>query len=244
MSVVLSNKVALVTGASRGIGAAVARRLAREGADVAITYVSSPDKAEAVVQEIKAMGRKALAIRADAADFDAVQAAVRSTVAELGPIDVLVNNAGISDFNTVDAQSQEGFDKIVAVNIRAAFAATQAAAAQMPSGGRIINIGSVTGDVSMMPGLAFYGMTKAGLASLTRGFALDLAARGITVNNIQPGPITTDMTPEQDEFVAMVPLKRFGTPEEVAGLVAYLAGPESAFMTGASLNMDGGIGIA
>ncbi len=244
MSIFLSNKVAFVTGASRGIGAAIAKRLAQDGADVAITYVSSPDKAEAVVAEIKALGRKALAIRADAADFDAVQAAVRSAIAELGPIDVLVNNAGISDFSTVDAQSMQGFDKIVAVNIRAAFAATQAAAAQMPSGGRVINIGSVTGDIAFMSGLSFYGMTKAGLAAMTRGFALDLASRGITVNTVQPGPIATDMMPDSEEFLNIVPLKRYGTPGEVAGLVAYLAGPESAFMTGASLTMDGGAGIA
>ena len=244
MNDLLSNKVALVTGGSRGIGAAIAKRLAREGADVAITYVASPEKAEAVAEELRAFGRKALAIRADSADFEAVQAAVHTTVDQLGPIGILVNNAGISDFNTVDSQTQDGFDRIVAINVRAAFAAIQAAIPQMAAGGRIINIGSVTGDVAFMPGLAFYGMSKAGLSAMTRGFALDLAPRAITVNTVQPGPIATEMMPVTDEFLAAVPLKRYGTPDEVASLVAYLAGPESGFITGAKLTMDGGIGIA
>ena len=240
----LSNKVALVTGGSRGIGAAIAQRLAQDGADVAITYVASPDKANEVVRAIEAGGRRALAIRADSADPKAVKVAVRETVAQLGRLDILVNNAGIAAWGTVDEFSLEDFDRIVAINIRAAFAATQEASRHLPSGGRVINIGSVTADRAFQSGLAFYGMSKAALAGLTRGFALDLAARAITVNVIQPGPVATDMMPASEAFTSMVPLKRYGTPEEIASLVSYVASPESAFVTGATLTIGGGIHIA
>jgi 3-oxoacyl-[acyl-carrier protein] reductase len=241
----LAGKFALVTGGSRGIGAAIARRLARDGAAVAVTYNASPEKAEEVVREIEASGGRALAVRADSVNVDAVTSAVVTTVGSFGGIDVLVNNAGILVLGTVDQYSIDDFDRMVAVNVRAVFVAAQEAARHMKPGGRIINIGSMVADRTGFPGASVYGMTKAAVASLTRGLAVDLAPRGITVNNVQPGPTETDMNPKggpnHAALVNMVPVKRMGTADEIAGMVSYLASAEAAFVTGASLTIDGGL---
>lgn len=237
----LSNKVALVTGGSRGIGAAIARRLAKNGAAVALTYVSAPGSAEEVVRGIEVEGGRALAIRADAADPEAGRAAVERTVETFDRLDVLVNNAGILMRGSVVDFGLGEFDRIVAVNVRAAFLATQAAVPYMRPGSRIINVGSMAADRSTYPGAAFYSMSKAAIAALTRGFAVDLAPQGITVNNVQPGPTLTDISAESKEMLApLMPIGRLGTPDEIASLVAYLAGEESAFVTGSSWTIDGG----
>ena len=242
----LAGKVALITGGSRGIGAAIARRLAEDGAAVAFTYNTSPEKAEVVIREIEAAGGRALAVRADSADVGAVRNAVATTVETFGGIDVLVNNAGILVLGTVDQYSIDDFDRMVAVNVRAVFVAVQEAARHMKPGGRVINIGSMVADTARgFPGVSVYGMTKAAVASLTRGLAIDLAPRGITVNNVQPGPTETDMNPKDgphyDLVVNMLPVKRAGTADEIAGMVSYLASAEAAFVTGASLTIDGGL---
>ena len=240
----LRGKVALVTGGSRGIGAAIAKRLAREGADVAITYTSAQPKAAAGVSEIQELGARGLALRADAADAKAVQGAVGEVVRVLGRLDVLVNNAGIAVLAPLDKFSLEEFDRMVAVNVRAVFAAVQAAARHMGEGGRIITIGSVNAERMPFEGGSVYAMTKAAVAGLTRGMARDLGSRGITVNTIQPGPIATDMNPAEGAFAeslkSLMALKRYGTGDDIAGLVVYLAGPEAAFVTGAALTIDGG----
>ncbi|WP_438005943.1 3-oxoacyl-ACP reductase family protein [Sorangium sp. So ce321] len=241
----LNGKVALVTGGSRGIGAAIARRLAHEGAAVAITYAASPAKAAEVVHGIEAAGGRAIAVRADSADVEAVRSAVAQTVKTFGRLDVLVNNAGVAGMAPIDQFSLEEFDRLMAVNVRGLFAATQEAVRHMGEGGRVINIGSVSGDVALMPGMAVYGATKAAVAGLTRGWARDLGPRGITVNNIQPGPVDTDMNPADGPLAAQlkgqIAVQRYGKGDEVAGMVAYLAGPEGAFVTGADLKIDGGL---
>jgi 3-oxoacyl-[acyl-carrier protein] reductase len=240
----LDGKVALVTGGSRGIGAAIARRLAQEGAAVAITYVNGERAAEEVVGDITGSGGAAIAIRADSADVDAVRRAVSETVAEFGRLDVLVNNAGIGTFAPLEQFSMEDFDRAVAVNVRAVFVAVQEAARHLPEGGRVINIGSVNAERMPFAGGSVYAMTKAAVSGLTRGLARDLGPRGITVNNVQPGPIDTDMNPANGPFAeslkSLMALPRYATGGEVAGMVAYLAGPEAAFVTGASLTIDGG----
>jgi 3-oxoacyl-[acyl-carrier protein] reductase len=241
----LAGKVALITGGSRGIGAAIARRLARDGAAVAVTYNASPEKAEEVVRGVETAGGRALAVRADSADVGAVRRAVTTTVETFGGIDVLVNNAGILMLATVDQFSVEDFDRMVAVNVRAIFVAVQEAANYLRPGGRVINIGSMVADRTGFPGASVYGMTKAAVAALTRGLAIDLAPRGITVNNVQPGPTETDMNPKggphDDLLINMLPVKRKGTADEIAGMVSYLASAEAAFVTGASLTIDGGL---
>jgi 3-oxoacyl-[acyl-carrier protein] reductase len=240
----LDSKAALVTGGSRGIGAAIARRLAREGAAVALTFASAPDKADGVVRAIEAAGGRALAIRADAADASAVQRAVAETARRFGRLDVLVNNAGIAEVGPLDGFSLADFDRMVAVNVRAVFVATQAAARHMGEGGRIITIGSVNADRVPFPGGGVYAMTKAAVVGLTRGLARDLGPRGITVNVVQPGPVDTDMNPAQGPFADAVrgflALGRYAHADEIAAMVAYLAGPEAGFVTGASLTIDGG----
>ncbi len=240
----LSGKVALVTGASRGMGAAIAQRLAQDGANVAITYSSSPDKAQEVVKAIAATGRKALAIKADAADADAVRAAVNQVVQAFGGIDILVNNAGIATMGPITEFSLENFDRIMAVNVRGLFVATQEAARHMRDGGRIIQIGSVNSDLMPFAGGSVYALTKGAVASFTRGLARDLGARQITVNNIQPGPVDTDMNPANGPFAdslrAHMAIGRYGRSEEIAGFVSYLASPEAGYITGASLLADGG----
>lgn len=241
---VLAGKVALVTGGSRGLGAAIAQRLAAEGASVALTYTASPGKAAEVVTSIQQTGGRALAIQADSADPVAVQAAVEKTVATFGRLDILVNNAGIATMAPIDQFSLEDFDRSIAVNVRGVFVASKAAAAQMTQGGRIINIGSVNADSMPFAGGSVYALTKGAVASFTRGLARDLGPRGITVNNIQPGPVDTDMNPAQGPFAAVLNPKlavgRYGRAEEIAGLVVYLAGPDGGYSTGASLTIDGG----
>jgi len=244
MNLTLQQKHALVTGGSRGIGAAIVKRLARAGAHVALTYVSKPDQANATVQAAQAFGVQALAIHADSADAKAVLAAVERTVAELGGLDILVNNAGIGVMAPIDDYRLEDFDRTVAVNVRAVFVATQAAVKHMPPGGRVITIGSCNAERMPFGGGAVYAMSKAALVGLVKGLARDLGPRGITINNVQPGPIDTDLNPADSDFGAMLrtlmALPRYGAAEEVAALVAYLAGPEAGFVTGASLTIDGG----
>ncbi len=244
MSKKLEGKVALVTGGSRGIGAAIAKRLARDGADVAITFASAQQKADEVVRAIEAEGGRGLAVRADSGDAGAVKHAVDHAVKTLGRLDVLVNNAGALVVAPLDKFSLEDFDRMVAVNIRGVFAAAQEASLHMGQGGRIINIGSVNGDRIPFIGGAVYAMTKAAVAGLTRGLARDLGPRGITVNTVQPGPTATDMNSSEGEFAesmkSMIALGRYAEADEIAGLVSYLAGPEASFVTGASLTIDGG----
>jgi 3-oxoacyl-[acyl-carrier protein] reductase len=240
----LIGKVALVTGGSRGIGAAIVRRLAREGAHVALTYVRNPEKASETVMAAQALGVRALAIQADSANSEAVAAAVERTVAELGGIDILVNNAGIGAFAPIDTFSLADFDRIFAVNVRAAFVATQAAMKHMKVGGRVINIGSCNAERMPFAGGGVYAMSKAALVGLVKGLARDLGPRGITINNIQPGPVDTDMNPAGSDFAKMLlqvmALQRYGTSDEIAAMAAYLAGPEAGYVTGASLTIDGG----
>jgi len=240
----LSSKVALVTGGSRGIGAAVVRRLVKDGAAVAFTYSSSREKAAALVAEIESHGGKALAIQADNADAEAVQAAVTQTAKDFGRLDILVNNAGILLMGTIDTFSLEDFDRMIAVNVRPVFVGAQAAGRHMREGGRIIVIGSVTAHRTGFPGSSVYSMTKAAVAVLARGLAIDFAPRGITVNTIQPGPTETDMNPadgpHSDAVKSLVPLKRLGHADEIAAMVAFVASPEASFVTGAALSVDGG----
>lgn len=240
----LTGKVALVTGGSRGLGAAIAQRLAQDGAAVAITYTSSPQKADEVVLAIESAGGKALAIRADSADVEAVKNAVTETVKAFGRLDILVNNAGIAVIAPIDEFSMDDFDRLIAVNVKGVFVATQEAVRHMTEGGRIITIGSVNSDLVPFVGGSVYALTKGAIASFTRGLARDLGPRSITVNNIQPGPIDTDMNPAEGPFAdslkSTMALQRYGRTEEVAAMVSYLASPEAAFVTGASLKIDGG----
>jgi 3-oxoacyl-[acyl-carrier protein] reductase len=234
-------KVALVFGGSRGIGAAIARRLARDGHAVALTYVSRPDKAAEVVAAIEADGGQALAIQADSADADAIASAVEQAVERFGPLHVTVVNAGVYRGSPLEQFPLEMLDQMLAVNVRGVFLSIQAAAARTRDGGRIVTIGSNTAVRSGSVGSSVYAMTKAAVATLARELALDLAPRRITINNLQPGPIETDITADiLDTVVQRSPLQRVGQPEEVAALVAYLASDEAGYMTGASLTLDGG----
>lgn len=240
----LRNKVALVTGGSRGMGAAIAGRLAREGADVALTYISGSDKARTVIAEIERAGRRGLAIAADNADPAAVRAAVERTAAELGRLDILVNNVGIFVVKPLDALTLDDFERTMAVNVRAVFVASQAAAAHMGEGGRIITIGSNLAEHVPMPGVSLYSLSKAALIGFTKGMARDLGPRGITVNIVHPGSTDTDMNPANGEYADAqrnrMAIPRFAEPRDIAGLVAWLASEESRFMTGAGLTIDGG----
>jgi len=241
----LANKRALVTGGSRGIGAAIVKRLAHEGAHVALTYVSNPEMAEETARAARTFGVKSLAIRADSADARALVAAVEQTVSELGGIDILINSAGIAVMANIEDFRLEDLDRILAVNVRAVFVATQAAVRHMEEGGRIINIGSCNAERVPNAGLSAYAMSKAALVGLVKGLARDLGPRGITINNVQPGPVDTDMNPATSDFASMlkeqvIALHRYGTGDEIASLVAWLAGPEAGYVTGASLSIDGG----
>src|SRR6266568_2539276 len=241
----LAGKVAIVTGGSRGIGAAIAKRLATDGASVAVTYSKGADAAASVVKEIERGGGKAIAIQADAADAHAVRNAVDRTVSYFGQLDVLVNNAGTVIPAPVEETTLADFDRVFAVNVRGVFVATQTALKHMKTGGRIIVIGSCLGERVFMPGLAPYAATKGAVKMFSQGLARELGARGITVNNVQPGPIDTDLNPAAGEWAkdqkAAVPLGRYGHVDEVAALVAFVAGPESSYINGANLTVDGGI---
>ncbi len=236
-----STRTALIFGGSRGIGAAIARRLAEDGLQVGLTYVSRPDKADDVVASIEASGGTAFAIRADSADPVAIRDAVQQTVDRFGGLDVAVVNAGVLRHGPIETFSLGDLDLTLAVNIRGVFLAIQAAAGAMRDGGRIITIGSNTAIRTGFAGGSVYAMSKAAVAAMVKGAALDLAPRGITVNNIQPGPTETDMTADLiGGIIDLVPLKRVGQPQEIAALASYVAGLEAGYMTGASLTIDGG----
>ena len=242
----LQGKAAFVQGGSRGIGAAIVQRLAREGASVAFTYVSSDDKAQALVKSIETSGGKALAIKADSADETSVRTAIDSAAKAFGKIDILVNNAGVLAFGEIDALTMDDFDRTIAVNVRSVFVASQQAARHMPDGGRIITIGSVNADRMPFQGGAVYAMSKSAIVGLTKGLARDLGPRGITVNNVQPGPVDTDMNPADGDMAdgmrSFMALNRYGKDSEIASFVAYLSGPEAGYITGANLTIDGGFG--
>jgi len=240
----LINKVALVTGASRGIGAAIAKRLAEDGASVAITYSRGADAAARVVDDIEAKGGKAFAIQADATDAAAVQSAVNEVVSTYGQLDILVNNAGTAIPKPFEDTTLEELDRVIDLNVRGLFIATQAALKHLSEGGRIISIGSCVGERMMTPGLVAYSATKGAVKMFTQGLAREVGPRGITVNNVQPGPIDTDLNPADDEWaepqLAATALKRYGHVDDIAPMVAFLAGPEAGYITGASLTVDGG----
>ncbi|RPF37383.1 SDR family oxidoreductase [Streptomyces sp. TLI_185] len=238
----LDGKVALVTGGSRGIGAATALRLARDGADVAVTYVNDKEAAEDVVRRIEALGRRAVALRADSADADEAAGAVERTAEALGGLDVLVNNAGVGVLGPLDGLALADVDRVLAVNVRGVFLTSQAAAARMPSGGRIITIGTCMTQRVPGAGGTLYATSKSALVGLTKALARELGGRGITANIVHPGPTDTDMNPADGPFaadqVAMTAVGRFGTADEVASMVAYLAGAD--YVTGAEFAVDGG----
>jgi 3-oxoacyl-[acyl-carrier protein] reductase len=244
MSKKLAGKVALVTGGSRGIGAAIAKRLAADGAKVAITYTKGADAAASVVKTIEGAGGKAIAIEADATVAGAVKVAIEKTVATLGGFDVLVNNAGTAIPKKFEEATLEELDRVIDLNIRGTFIATQAALKHMSAGGRIIMIGSCVGERMMTPGLVSYAATKGALRMFTQGLAREVGDRGITVNNIQPGPIDTELNPAAGDWAvpqkANTALNRYGSVDDVAALVAFVAGPESSYITGANLTVDGG----
>ncbi|MGH8159081.1 MAG: SDR family NAD(P)-dependent oxidoreductase [Rhodanobacter sp.] len=240
----LTNKTALVTGASRGIGAAIAKRLAADGASVAITYSKGADAAAHVVKDIEGAGGKAIAIQADATDAKAVTAAMEQVVKAFGQLDILVNNAGTAIPKPFEEATLEELDTVIDLNLRGVFIATQAALKHLPDGGRIISIGSCVGERNMTPGLAAYAATKGAVKMFTQGLSREVGHRGITVNTVQPGPIDTDLNPAAGDWatpqIANTALKRYGHVEDIAAMVAFVAGPEASYITGASLTVDGG----
>ncbi|MEU9828378.1 SDR family NAD(P)-dependent oxidoreductase [Micromonospora chersina] len=244
MTGVLDGKVALVTGGSRGIGAAVALRLAQEGADVALTYERRADRAAELVEQIKAVGRRALAVPADSADPAAARGAVDRVAGEFGRLDVLVNNAGVFLTGPVTELGPDEIERTIAVNVRAPFVFAQAAVGHLAEGGRIVNIGSNVAERAVFPGLALYSMSKTALLGLTRGLARELGGRGITVNLVNPGPTDTDANPADgpnaDAIRGFTALGRYAAPAEIAAVVAFLAGPDGGYVTGATINADGG----
>ena len=245
MSKKLEGKIALVTGGSRGIGAAIAKRLAADGANVAITYTKGAEAAASVVKEIERASGKAIAIQADAADADAVKAAVEKTFATFGRLDVLVNNAGTAIPKPFEETTLEEMDRVIDVNIRGVFATTHAALRHMNDGGRIVMIGSAVGERVLTPGLVPYSATKGAVKIFTQALSRELGSRGITVNNVQPGPIDTDLNPAAGDWAvpqkAATALDRFGRVDEIAAMVAFVAGPESSYITGSNLTVDGGM---
>jgi 3-oxoacyl-[acyl-carrier protein] reductase len=240
----LNGKVAFVTGASRGIGAAIAERLGSDGASVAITYAKDTAGAGAIVKIIEAGGGKAIAIQADVMDPVAVRNAVEQAVASFGRLDILVNNAGVAIPKQFQETTLEDFDRILGTNLRGVFLTTQVALKHMNDQGRIINIGSCVGERAMMLGLVAYAATKGAVKMFTQALAREVGDRGITVNNVQPGPIDTELNPADGHrstaWKAAIALNRYGRVDEVAALVAFVAGPESSYITGASLTVDGG----
>src|SRR6202040_1820589 len=245
MSKKLEGKIALVTGGSRGIGAAIAKRLSEDGAKVAITYTKGAEAAASVIKEIERAGGKAIAIQADAADAKAVEGAVEKTFATFGRLDVLVNNAGTAIPKTFEETTLEEMDRVLDVNVRGVLAATQAALKHMNKGGRIIMIGSSVGERVLVPGLVPYSATKGAVKIFTQALSREVANRNITVNNVQPGPIDTELNPATSEWAvplkAATALNRFGHVDEIAAMVAFVAGPESSYITGANLTVDGGM---
>ena len=241
----LEGKVALVTGGSRGIGAAIAKRLATDGASVAITYSKGADAAASVVKAIEGTGGQAIAIQADAADVKAVTNAVEETVATFGRLDVLVNNAGTAIPKTFEETTLEEMDRVIDINLRGVFVTTQAALKHLKAGGRIIMIGSAVGERVLTPGLVPYSATKGAVKIFTQALSREVGSRGITVNNVQPGPIDTDLNPAAGDWSvpqkAATALNRYGHVDEIAAMVAFVAGPESSYITGANLTVDGGM---
>jgi 3-oxoacyl-[acyl-carrier protein] reductase len=241
----LGGKVAVVTGGSRGIGAAITKRLAADGASVAFTYAKGADAAVSVVKEIERSGGKAIAIQADAADADAVKAAVEKAVATFGRLDVLVNNAGTAIPKPFEETTLEEMDRVIDINIRGVFVATQAALKHMKSGARIIMIGSAVGERVAAPGLVPYAGTKGAVKMFTQALAREIGSRGITVNNVQPGPIDTELNPATGDWAvpqkAATALNRYGHVDEIAAMVSFVAGSEASYITGANLTVDGGM---
>jgi 3-oxoacyl-[acyl-carrier protein] reductase len=241
----LEGKIALITGGSRGIGAAIAKRLATDGAKVAITYSKDADAAASVIKEIENNGGKAIAIQADATEAGAAKAAVERTVATFGKLDVLVNNAGTAIPKTFEETTVEEMDRVLDINVRGVFIATQAALKHMKSGSRIIMIGSAVGERVVVPGLVPYAATKGAVKMFTQALSRELGSRGITVNNVQPGPIDTELNPATSEWAApqkaATALDRYGRVDEIAAMVAFVASPESSYITGANLTVDGGM---
>ncbi|MBN7550590.1 3-oxoacyl-ACP reductase FabG [Mycobacteroides abscessus subsp. abscessus] len=240
----LKSRRAFVTGGSRGIGAGIVRRLAEDGARVVFTYSSSVQQAADVVDDIKEDGGWARAVKADVADPDQLATAIGQAAEELGGLDILVNNAGILSIGDVDTATLADFDEIVAVNVRAVFAGIKAASPHLTEGGRIVTIGSINGDSSPTANLSLYSMTKAAVAGLTRGLAREFGPRGITINNVQPGPIGTDMNPEDGQLADIlrpnIAVGRYGQPRDIASLVSYLVSDEAWYITGTAINIDGG----
>ena len=241
----LSGKRAFVTGGSRGIGAAIAKRLAADGADIALTYERSADKARAVAADIERLGRRVLVIQANSADPAAVRGAVDEAAGAFGGLDILVNNAGIFKGGDLASLTLEDIDATLAVNVRAAIVASQAAASHMGEGGRIISIGSCLAERVVEPGVSLYTMSKAALIGWTKGLARDLGPRGIRVNIVHPGSTNTDMNPSDGPHAeaqrARMAIPHYGRPEDIAALVAFVAGPDGGFINGAGLAIDGGV---
>jgi 3-oxoacyl-[acyl-carrier protein] reductase len=245
MSKKLEGKIALITGGSRGIGAAIAKRLAADGASVAFTYAKDSSAASAVVKAIELAGGKAVAIQADAANVEAVRGAVEKAVATFGQLDVLVNSAGTAIPKPFEETTLEEMDRVIDINLRGVLVTTQAALKHMNDGGRIIMIGSAVGERAVAPGLVPYAATKGAIKMFTQALSREVAGRGITVNNVQPGPIDTDLNPASGDWAvpqkAATALNRYGRADEIAAMVAFVAGPESSYITGTNLTVDGGM---
>ncbi|MEQ4710439.1 3-oxoacyl-ACP reductase family protein [Providencia huaxiensis] len=238
------NKHAIVQGGSRGIGAAIVKKLARDGANVTFTYASSDENAKLLITETAKFPGKVMAIKANSANEYEITAAIKQSFDKFGSIDILINSIGILEFGSVETLSLESFDRSYSLNVRSLFIASQSALAVMNDNGRIIHIGSVNSERVPFEGGSAYAMSKSAIIGLTKGMARDVASRGITVNNVQPGPVNTDMNPEQGEFAEslkqIMALKRYASADEIADFVLYLASPAAAYITGANLNIDGG----